>query len=63
MSSGNALHRAPADADSASGNGDRPRLPGPYDAVLLDYAAALERAPLAPSSRRKYLSRARGFLA
>ena len=63
MVSGNALHDVPIAADSASGNGNRSRLPAPYDAVLLDYAAALERAPLAPSSRRKYLSRARGFLA
>ena len=63
MTSGNALHVGPASADSASGNGDRPVLPPPYDAVLDDYAAALERAPLAPSSRHKYLSRVRGFLA
>lgn len=63
MTSGNALHVGPASADSASGNGDRPVLPPPYDAVLDDYAAALERAPLAPSSRHKYLSRLRGFLA
>jgi site-specific recombinase XerD len=33
------------------------------DQVLADYAAALVRAPLAPASRGKYLSRVRGFLA
>jgi site-specific recombinase XerC len=33
------------------------------DQILADYAAALERAPLAPASRSKYLSRVRGFLA
>lgn len=38
-------------------------MPAPFDQVLADYAAALQRAPLAPASRSKYLSRARGFLA
>ena len=69
MASGNALHDVLPAADSASGNGNHPgvrpdpALPAPYQAALLDYAAALEQAPLAPTSRRKYLSRVRGFLA
>jgi site-specific recombinase XerD len=39
------------------------QLPAPMDQVLAEYAAALGRAPLQPTSRSKYLSRVRGFLA
>jgi hypothetical protein len=69
MASGNTLHDPPDRADFTSGNGNgrsvRPfrHLPPPFDQILDEYAAALERAPLAPASRSKYLSRVRGFLA
>jgi integrase/recombinase XerC len=68
MASGNALADVPASVQSTSGNRSDHRsglardLPPTYSAVLADYAAALERAPLAPASRTKYLSRIRGFL-
>ncbi|MFB4274563.1 tyrosine-type recombinase/integrase [Nonomuraea sp. MTCD27] len=38
-------------------------MPGPYAAILTDYASALERSPLADSSKTKYHSRLRGYLA
>ncbi|MDP4510246.1 tyrosine-type recombinase/integrase [Nonomuraea turcica] len=51
-------------------DGDRPaagarptRLPAAYDTVLVEYAAALERAPLSAETRRTYRSRVRMFLA
>jgi integrase/recombinase XerC len=49
-----------------SGNISRSRavpLPGPYAVVLDQYAAALDDSPLAVSSKTKYLSRVRGYLA
>ncbi|PRX46887.1 hypothetical protein B0I32_1435 [Nonomuraea fuscirosea] len=43
--------------------GARPtRLPPAYDAVLGEYAAALERTPLSDGTRRTYRSRVRMFL-
>ncbi|MEO3812263.1 site-specific integrase [Sphaerisporangium sp. B11E5] len=53
-------------AAAASGNTRRSRsvpLSAPYSAVLAGYAAALEHAPLAGSTRTKYVSRLRGYLA
>ncbi|MBO3749939.1 tyrosine-type recombinase/integrase [Streptosporangiaceae bacterium NEAU-GS5] len=38
-------------------------MPAPHAAVLADYAAALERAPLGDSTKAKYASRLRGYLA
>jgi integrase/recombinase XerC len=38
-------------------------LPAPYEEALASYAAALEGSPLADSSKAKYRSRVRGFLA
>ncbi|GAA0838162.1 tyrosine-type recombinase/integrase [Streptosporangium amethystogenes subsp. fukuiense] len=38
-------------------------LSGPYAAILTDYATALERSPLADSTKTKYASRLRGYLA
>ncbi|GAA5768106.1 hypothetical protein Aros01_04614 [Streptosporangium roseum] len=40
-----------------------PALPGPYAGVLAEYAAALEHSPPADSSKTKYHSRLRGYLA
>lgn len=53
-------------AGVASGNTRRSRavpLSAPHAAVLADYTAALERAPLADSTKTKYASRLRGYLA
>jgi site-specific recombinase XerD len=69
VASGNALHLSPDPPGITSGNRSRrPRgtpllLPAPYDQVLAEYHAALAQAPLEPTSRAKYLSRVRGFLA
>jgi hypothetical protein len=77
MASGNALEHSPDAGGITSGNGSgrraRPIAPAwsqpatmltaDADQVLADYAAALERAPLALASRGKYLSRVRGLLA
>ncbi|TDD22608.1 hypothetical protein E1294_11515, partial [Nonomuraea diastatica] len=49
-----------------SGNTSRSRavpLPAPHAAVLADYTAALTHAPLAGSTKTKYASRLRGYLA
>lgn len=40
----------------------RPGVPNVYAEVLAEYAASLDRTPLAPASRAKYLGRARGYL-
>jgi hypothetical protein len=37
-------------------------LPAPYAALLGEYVASLDHAPLAASSRAKYVSRVRGYL-
>ncbi|GAA3661786.1 hypothetical protein GCM10022224_026660 [Nonomuraea antimicrobica] len=53
-------------AGAVSGNTRRSPavpLPAPHTAVLADYSAALERAPLADSTKAKYASRLRGYLA
>jgi len=63
MASGNPQAAGPQTARSTSGNTARLSPCSPYEAALLDYQARLERAPLQPSSRRKYLSRVRGYLA
>src|SRR5258708_9099127 len=69
MASGNALQLTPDAAGITSGTrvpvvGAGPtQLPARLDQVLAEYAAALGRAPLQPTSRAKYLSRVRGFLA
>ncbi|MDQ6899166.1 MAG: tyrosine-type recombinase/integrase [Candidatus Dormibacteraeota bacterium] len=69
MASGNALHPRPDVPETTSGNRVRQRgraplqLPTSYDHVLAEYMIALERAPLEPATRAKYLSRVRGFLA
>ncbi|GHE27106.1 hypothetical protein GCM10017673_31430 [Streptosporangium violaceochromogenes] len=67
---GNAQHNGSQTAETASGNapparrGRRPvPLSDPYAAVLADYTGALRRSPLADSSRAKYVSRVRGYLA
>jgi hypothetical protein len=38
-------------------------LPSPLSQAMADYSKQLRRTPLAPSSRAKYLSRVRGYLA
>ncbi|GAA3507798.1 integrase/recombinase XerC [Streptosporangium album] len=70
MTSGNTQKPVPQRPGTASGNtpprswGRQPvELPPPYDRALADYGAALSGSPLAESSRAKYLSRVRGFLA
>ncbi|WP_326640327.1 tyrosine-type recombinase/integrase [Streptosporangium sp. NBC_01755] len=70
MTSGNAQKPVAQGLETTSGNtqprlrGRRPaQLPPPYDRALADYGIALEGSPLADSSRAKYLSRVRGFLA
>ncbi|MFG6200745.1 tyrosine-type recombinase/integrase [Nonomuraea sp. JJY05] len=66
MASGNTSSEIPQPAGAASGNVSRSRavpLPVPHAAVLADYTGALERAPLADSTRTKYASRLRGYLA
>ncbi|MFI7106029.1 tyrosine-type recombinase/integrase [Nonomuraea sp. NPDC050227] len=65
MTSGNSPSGITEPAGVASGNPRRSRavpLPAPYAAVLADYTAALERAPLADSTKTKYTSRLRGYL-
>ncbi|MEV4111957.1 tyrosine-type recombinase/integrase [Nonomuraea sp. NPDC049695] len=66
MTSGNTPSEITEPARVASGDTSRSRavpLPAPHAAVLADYAAALERAPLADSTKTKYASRLRGYLA
>ncbi|GAA3428727.1 hypothetical protein GCM10018953_59110 [Streptosporangium nondiastaticum] len=66
MASGNSPSGIPEPAGPASGNTSRSRavqLPGPYATILTDYATALERSPLADSTKTKYTSRLRGYLA
>ncbi len=73
MASENTKPRRPQDPGSTSENRGAPPRPGPggrptalaglYAAVLDDYAAALAGAPIAPESRRTYLSKARQYLA
>ncbi|WP_260477432.1 hypothetical protein [Nonomuraea sp. WAC 01424] len=65
MTSGNSPSGITEPAGVASGNPRRSRagrLPAPHAAVLADYTAALERAPLADSTKTKYTSRLRGYL-
>ncbi|RCG28653.1 site-specific integrase [Sphaerisporangium album] len=70
MTSGNARSEASRADATASGatppvrRGRRPTpLPEPYAAVLADYSRRLRRSPLADSSKTKYISRVRGYLA
>ncbi|MGW2157592.1 tyrosine-type recombinase/integrase [Nonomuraea sp. NPDC001699] len=66
MTSGNSPSGITEPAGVAAGNLRRSRtvpLPAPHAAVLADYTAALERAPLADSTKTKYTSRLRGYLA
>lgn len=73
MASGNTKTRRPQDPGSTSENRGAPPRPRPggrptalaglYAAVLDDYAAALAGAPIAPESRRTYLSKVRQYLA
>lgn len=66
MTSGNTPSEIAEPAEAASGNTRRSRavpLSAPHAAVLADYTAALERAPLADSTKAKYASRLRGYLA
>ncbi|MER6008860.1 tyrosine-type recombinase/integrase [Nonomuraea angiospora] len=66
MTSGNTPSEITEPAGAVSGNTRRSRavpLPAPHAAVLADYTAALERAPLADSTKTKYASRLRGYLA
>ncbi len=73
MASGNPKARGPQDPESTSENrealprsrpGGRPTsLAEPYAALLDDYAAALDGAPIASESRRTYLSKVRQYLA
>ena len=69
MPSGNAHQEGSQGAPIASGNteparrGRRPvELPAPYAALLGEYVASLDHAPLAASSRANYVSRVRGYL-
>src|SRR5258708_37600124 len=66
MASGNAQIGRSRRARTTSGNtlpGRRSPLPAPsHEEVLGDYATSLRSAPLAPSTRAKYLSGVRGFL-
>ncbi|WP_267595458.1 tyrosine-type recombinase/integrase [Carbonactinospora thermoautotrophica] len=73
MTSENAYERVAQDPESTSENtqtpGSRRRgargtpLPGELAAVLADYLARLERAPLSTESRRTYASKVRQYLA
>src|SRR6266851_4865612 len=73
MASENTKPRRPQDPGSTSENRGAPPRPRPggrptalaglYAAVLDDYAAALAGAPIAPESRRTYLSKVRQYLA
>ncbi|MGV9775407.1 tyrosine-type recombinase/integrase [Streptosporangium sp. NPDC003464] len=66
MTSGNTTPAIPQAPETTSGNTRRSRtvaLPGPYAQILTDYATALQRSPLADSSKTKYHSRLRGYLA
>src|SRR5258708_1679898 len=68
MASGNMLTAATHASESTSGNkllrrGRPPvQLSAPVHQVLAEYRAALELAPLEPTSRANYLSRVHGFL-
>ncbi|GGO71843.1 tyrosine-type recombinase/integrase [Nonomuraea cavernae] len=66
MTSGNTPVEISQPSGTASGNTSRSRavaLPGPYAAILAAYGTALQRSPLADSSKTKYVSRLRGYLA
>ena len=66
MISGNTPSQITEPAGTASGNTHRSRsvpLPAPHAAILADYTAALAHAPLADSTKTKYASRLRGYLA
>src|SRR6266699_3460438 len=73
MASENMETGRPQDPGSTSENRGAPPRPRPggrptalaglYAAVLDDYAAALAGAPIAPESRRTYLSKVRQYLA
>ncbi|MEQ4722613.1 tyrosine-type recombinase/integrase [Nonomuraea sp. B19D2] len=66
MTSGNTPAEITEPAGAASRNTRRSRaapLPALHAAVLADYTTALEHAPLADSTKIKYVSRLRGYLA
>ncbi|MFB9623210.1 tyrosine-type recombinase/integrase [Nonomuraea helvata] len=66
MNSGNTPSEITEPVGPASGDTRWSRavpLPAPHAAVLAGYTAALERAPLADSTKAKYASRLRGYLA
>ncbi|MEV5891856.1 tyrosine-type recombinase/integrase [Nonomuraea fuscirosea] len=66
MTSGNTTSEFAEPTGLASGNTSRSRvipLSALHAAILTDYTAALEHAPLADSSKAKYASRLRGYLA
>lgn len=66
VTSGNRPAEFAEPARAASGNTRRSRalpLSAPHAAVLADYTAALEHTPLADSTKAKYVSRLRGYLA
>jgi integrase/recombinase XerC len=66
VTSGNAPVEISQPSGTASGNTSLSRavaLPGPYAAFLAAYATALQRSPLTDSSKTKYVSRLRGYLA
>ncbi|MFD0884194.1 hypothetical protein ACFQ08_06475, partial [Streptosporangium algeriense] len=66
MTSGNSLSEIAEPAGESSGNTTRSRavpLPGSYATILTEYVTALGRSPLADSTKTKYASRLRGYLA
>ncbi|MEU7857644.1 tyrosine-type recombinase/integrase [Nonomuraea sp. NPDC049141] len=66
MTSGNTPSELTKPAGVASGNTRQSLavpLPAPHAAVLADYSAVLAHAPLADSTKTKYASRLRGYLA
>ncbi|MFF4617124.1 hypothetical protein [Nonomuraea jabiensis] len=66
MASGNMLSEIAEPVGPASGNSRQSRavpLSASHAAVLAGYTAALEHAPLADSTKAKYASRLRGYLA
>ncbi|MDF5756242.1 tyrosine-type recombinase/integrase [Spongiactinospora sp. TRM90649] len=66
MTSGNPASDSTPPRVAAPGNTRRSRavpLPDPQAAVLAEYAVALRHAPLTDSTKEKYISRLRGYLA
>jgi hypothetical protein len=69
MTSGNTAQATSQTLETTSGNTNRRAgrtptpLAAPYDQALTGYAATLAAAPIAESSRAKYASRVRGYLA